>query len=166
MIEVIEYKGEIYPAYQAQGFASKFCFPFAKEVCKGIGYDIGCNREEWKFPGAIGIDPALENCVCDAMNLPIGTVDYIISSHCLEHLNNYIDVLDYWQTKIKSGGTLFLYLPHKKQRYWQPHNNRKHMHSLSAKLIKQYLKDRGCWKNIFASKRDLNHSFIVIAEKI
>lgn len=169
MIETIEFKGEVYPKFQASGFAARFIFPFAKEVCKGVGVDVGCNREEWCFPGAIPCDPNM-NTSNDANRFPIGyrsatnCLDYIFSSHCLEHINEWVDTLDYWYTKLKDGGVLFLYLPHPSQKYWLPWHNRKHVNILHPKDIKAYLKDKG-YKNIFVSKRDLNHSYCVMAEK-
>ena len=69
MIKTIEFNGEDYPLFQAEGFASKFAFPFALEVCKGVGLDIGCAKKEWALPGAIPIDKIF-NDNCDAMNLP------------------------------------------------------------------------------------------------
>jgi len=56
MIKTIEYKNKVYPEFQTKGFASKFCFQFAIEVCEGIGYDIGCMKKEWSFPNSIPID--------------------------------------------------------------------------------------------------------------
>jgi len=112
------------------------------------------------------IDPLIDKRF-DAYNLPPTVVDYIFSSHCLEHLNDWVGALDYWATKIKKAGILFLYLPHPAQRYWRPWNNRKHIHSLNPYIIRSYLKDRGCWTKIFVTKGfDLNNSFYVVAEKI
>lgn len=162
MIETIQFKDHTYPAFQSQGFAAQFAFPFAEKVCKSKGYDIGCNRAEWCFPIAMGIDPLLGKW--DASNLPYTDMDYIFSSHCLEHLPDWVAALDYWQTKLKTGGVLFLYLPHPSQQYWRPWNNRKHIHSLSPEVIKDYLTDRG-WDKIFVSGCDLNNSFIAMAEK-
>ncbi len=164
MIETITFNANTYPKLQSAGFAAKFAFPFAKEICKGVGYDIGCNNLGWCLPGAIPIDPALPNCINDAYNLPTQEVDYIFSSHCLEHLKDWVGAIDYWKTKLKDGGVLFLYLPHSLQTYWRPWNNRKHIHSLEAATIQQYLYDRK-WKNIFVTGFDLNSSFYVIAEK-
>lgn len=166
MIETIQFKEHTYPAFQSHGFAAQFALPFALQVCKGVGYDIGCNREEWCFPGAIPVDPAMGGVMgnCDAYNLPSTLVSYIHSSHCLEHLPDWVAALDYWQTKLKTGGVLFLYLPHPSQQYWRPWNNRKHIHSLSPEIIKDYLTDRG-WDKIFVSGCDLNNSFIAMAEK-
>ena len=162
MIETINHNGNLYPKFQSEGFASKFAFPFANEVCKGVGYDVGCNRKEWCLPQSIPVDIMMGNGEYHALQLPDMKVDFIFSSHMLEHVANWVDVLDYWKTKLHPGGVLFLYLPHPSQSYWSPWHNRKHIHSFPPELIKQYLTDRG-WKNIFVSGVDLNNSFMVMA---
>lgn len=166
-IKTIEFKGELYPAFQAEGFAAKFAIPFAMEVIKPegkTGYDIGCNRKEWSLPTAIPIDPNIKDCRYDAYNLPALKVDYIFSSHCLEHLRDWVEAVDYWRTRLHEGGVLMLYLPHHLQKYWRSWHNRKHIHNFYPSMFRDYLTDRG-WKNIFVSERDLNDSFMVIAEK-
>lgn len=166
-IPTIAFKDNIYPAFQAEGYAAKFAIPFALEVIKPqgkTGYDIGCNRKEWALPGAMMIDPAVDGCNYHAMLLPEIKVDYIFSSHCLEHLQDWVRALDYWTTKLHEGGILFLYLPHPDQEYWLPWNNTKHIHILYPQMIAKYLRDKG-FKNVMCSERDLNHSFIVIAER-
>ena len=124
-MDLLKYNGTLYPAFQAQGYAAQFAIPYAKKFCKGKGYDIGCMKKEWALPGAIPIDVEFDD-EWDAYNLPDTAVDYIFSSHCLEHLPNWVEALDYWTTIINSKGTLFLYLPHYSQEYWRPWNNRKH----------------------------------------
>ncbi len=161
-IETILYRGCKYPSFQSKGFAAQFAFPFAHLVCKGSGLDIGCNNIDWAFPGARPIDITFDDGY-DAMNLPDGLFDYILSSHCLEHLPDWVGALDYWKTKLDRGGVLFLYLPHPSQLYWRPYSNRKHIHILQPDHIEDYLHHRG-WKNVFVSDRDLNNSFIAIAE--
>ena len=52
MIDYIEYKGDKYPSFQTIGNASQFAIPFAKHFCKGFGYDIGCMKKEWSYPGS------------------------------------------------------------------------------------------------------------------
>lgn len=163
MIETIEFEGKSYPKLTSEGFAAQYAFPFAHKLCKGTGYDIGCNREEWKFPGAIAIDPVLTP-EYHATNLPPLKVDYIFSSHCLEHVGDWVGVLDYWISKLQSGGVLFLYLPHPDQEYWMPWNNRKHVNSLSPDILNMYLKARKMNK-VFTTGADLNYSFYAIAEK-
>lgn len=160
---MIEYNGKKYPDFQAEGNASQFAIPFAKKFCKGVGYDIGCNRLEWSFPNSIPIDLNF-NDGYDAYKLYDGPVDYIYSSHCLEHLPDWITALDYWTSKIKVGGVLFLYLPHYNQEYWRPWNNRKHLHIFTSEIVKDYMINRG-YINIFNSERDLNDSFMIVGEK-
>lgn len=159
-MKIISHGGKEYPDWQASGNAARFAIPFAREVCIGRGYDIGCNRPEWAFPGAVPIDPVLNEW--DAMNLPVGRVDYIFSSHCLEHLPDWVGALDYWREHIKPGGVLFLYLPHFDQTYWRPWHNRKHRHAFTPEVIRAYLADRG--HQAFVSERDLNHSFSAVAK--
>jgi predicted SAM-dependent methyltransferase len=91
-------------------------------------------------------------------------LDYVFSSHCLEHLYDWVTVLDYWTFKLKSGGTLFLYLPDYSQEYWRPWNNRKHLNIFTPEIIFDYMKDNG-YKNIFKSGVDLNNAFMVMGEK-
>lgn len=169
MIRTIEHNKIDYPAFQAEGFAAKFAFPYAKEVCIGYGCDVGCNRKEWAFIDKHGTEALLVDPeICSeyhALNLPPGTFDYIFSSHMLEHVPNWVDVLDYWQTKIRRGGTLFLYLPDYSQTYWRPWHNRKHVHAFTPDMFKHYLKDRG-WAKIFVSGVDMNNSFMVMAERL
>ncbi len=172
MIETIEYKGSIYPKLQAEGFAAQYAFPFAQKFCKGLGFDIGCMKKEWAFPGSWGIDPLIN--YYDAMHLPTDDkdylhADYIFSSHCLEHLTDWVAALDYWNVCLKSGGVLFLYLPNMDiQQYWQPQNNRKHKHYLNPHILGSYFRDRPqLWKRSLVTEgADLNASFYAIAEKI
>lgn len=163
MIKTILYRDQDYPAFQSQGNAAQFAIPFAKHVCSGTGVDIGCGKMEWAFPGAMPIDPVINEYTAD--NFPQKDLDYIFSSHCLEHLKNWVGILDYWTSKLKSGGTIFLYLPDYSQVYWRPWNNRKHLNIFSPNIIADYLKDNGYIK-VFKSGVDLNNSFIVIGEKI
>ena len=163
MIETITFKDKKYPKFQSLGFASQFAFPFAKQVCSGVGYDIGCMKEEWSLPGSIPIDLLFENGF-HATNLPNNEVDYIFSSHCLEHINDWVSVMDYWYDNLKKGGVLFLYLPDYSQEYWKPWNNRKHVNIFSPRIIEDYMLDKG-YINVFKSEIDLNNSFMIFGEK-
>ena len=110
MIEVLDFNGKKYPAFQETGNAAQFVLPYAKYICIGFGYDIGCAKKEWAFPDSIPIDILFDDDY-DAFNLPDKKADYIFSSHCLEHLDNWVEALDYWIGKLNKGGNLFLYLP-------------------------------------------------------
>jgi SAM-dependent methyltransferase len=162
MIETVQFKHHSYPKFQSEGNAAQFAIPYAKHVCKGRGYDIGCCKVEWSLPGSIPIDLDF-NDDWDANHLPIQPMDYIFSSHCLEHVDDWVRTLDYWSSRLVTGGTLFLYLPHREQQYWRPWNNTKHNHMFTSYDIESYMMDNG-YKNIFYSERDLNHSFMVMGE--
>jgi SAM-dependent methyltransferase len=166
MITTINFKGTTYPEFQAQGNAAQFAIPFAKHVCKGKGVDVGCNRVEWAFPGATPVDPILDPQY-DALNFPPHAyeLDYVFSSHCLEHLQNWVKVLDYWTFKIKSGGVLFLYLPDYSQEYWRPWNNTKHLNIFTPDIVSDYMNSCG-YINVFKSGVDLNNSFMIMGQKL
>ena len=165
MIETIKYNGKEYPQHQANGNGAQFAIPYAKHYCKGVGYDIGCMKKEWAFPGAIPIDIEFHDGF-HAMNFPlIGVdVDYIFSSHCLEHIPNWVEVLEYWYSYLRVGGVIFLYLPHYDQEYWRPWNDRKHVNIFTPEIIKDWMKSKE-FKNIFCGERDLNYSFMIVGEK-
>lgn len=164
MIETFEYNGKEYQEHLRDGFSAQYAFPFAKKVCKGEGYDIGCFKTEWVFPGAIGIDDKFAPPFNDALNLPRKDMDYIFSSHCLEHIPDWVKAIEHWTNCLKPGGTLFLYLPDFTNEYWRPWNNKKHIHILSAPIIVDLLTHLGYIK-IFSSGVDLHDSFTVIGEK-
>ncbi len=161
-IQTIEFKNKLYPKFQSEGNASKFAIPFAQHVCRGIGVDIGCAKKEWSFPGSNLVDPAINEY--NASNFPYENLDYIFSSHCLEHIPSWVDTMEYWFSKLKGGGVLFLYLPDYSQEYWRPWNNKKHLNIFTSDIIYDYMKDNG-YCNIFKSGVDLNNSFMVFGEK-
>jgi predicted SAM-dependent methyltransferase len=162
MIPIITHQNKNYPAFQSEGFAAQFAIPYAKKLCVGKGVDIGCMKEEWSFPGSMIVDPIINGY--DALNFPWDELDYIFSSHCLEHVSNWVDVLLYWTEKLKSKGTLFLYLPDYSQTYWRPWYNRKHINIFNQQILTDFLTDNG-YENIFSSGVDLNNSFMIIANK-
>jgi predicted SAM-dependent methyltransferase len=162
-MEFIHFKEHKYPNFQGLGNASQFSIPYAKHYCKGIGYDIGFCKEEWKFPDAIGIDLSLDNGY-HADNLPEEQIDYIYSSHCLEHVDNWVNTLELWISKLNTNGILFLYLPDFSQVYWRPWHNKKHKHCFTPEIITGLLKDKGM-TNIICSGIDLNNSFMVVCQK-
>lgn len=164
MIETIEFNGKEYPIHQTLGNGTQFAAPYAKYYCKGIGYDIGCMKKEWALSDSIPVD-IIFNDGYHALNLPlIVQVDYIYSSHCLEHIPNWVEALNYWYYNLKEGGVLFLYLPHYDQEYWRPWNNKKHLNIFTVKIIKNWMESKH-FKKIFWSERDLNHSFMIVGEK-
>ena len=163
MIETIDFNEKKYPIFQSKGNAAQYAIPFAKQVCKGVGYDIGCMKEEWAFPGSTPVDLVFNNGY-HAKNLPVNNVDYIFSSHCLEHILDWVSVMDYWYDTLKIGGVLFLYLPDYSQEYWRPWNNKKHFNIFTPQIIKDYMIHKN-YSNVFTSNVDLCNSFMIFGQK-
>lgn len=102
--------------------------------CQGIGLDIGCGPEKIR-PEAIGVDVSGKGDInCDIARgidiLSDNFFDYIFSSHCLEDLEDTEFILRDWWKKLKVGGNLILYLPHKSfyPNIGQPGANKNHKH--------------------------------------
>lgn len=51
-------------------------------------------------------------------DIPAGSLDYIFSSHTLEHIDDWRATLVRWAALLKKGGRLFLYLPHPECCIW------------------------------------------------
>lgn len=161
----IKFKYQTVPKFITEGFHSQYAFPYATKLCTGKGLDIGCSEPAWALPGAIPVDIKLDD-EYDAYNIPEGEYDYIFSSHCLEHLPDYKKALEYWLDNMKSGGTLFLYLPHPDCLYWQPNEQptKLHLHTLTPFIMEELFRELGM-KNIFCSERDLAYSFAIYGTK-
>jgi predicted SAM-dependent methyltransferase len=85
--------------------------------CQGVGLDIGCGPEKIR-PEAIGIDMDGHGDLNFDVSrgllvLADESFDYVFSSHCLEDMEYPETTLKDWWSKIKVGGHLVLYLPHK-----------------------------------------------------
>jgi ADP-heptose:LPS heptosyltransferase/predicted SAM-dependent methyltransferase len=116
------------------------------QYTRGTGLDVGCGPAK-AFPHFIGvdnkkdtelfgIDMAPDNVVEDASTLPMvpdGRLDFVFSSHLLEHIEDYEAALAEWWRIIKVGGHLVLYLPHKDlyPNIGQPGSNRDHKHDFT-----------------------------------
>ncbi|MFK7941812.1 MAG: methyltransferase domain-containing protein [Paracoccaceae bacterium] len=91
---------------------------------RGEGADIGCGPHK-AFPHMIGVDNCKDTELfnihikpdidCDVRELPFKdeSLDFIFSSHTLEHIEDAGAALEEWMRCIKPGGHLVLYLPHK-----------------------------------------------------
>jgi len=89
---------------------------------RGTGLDLGCGLEKvWGH--AIGVDSghhwgkgAAEIMVPSADDLSLfgdGAMDFVFSSHLLEHMVDPAKALAEWWRVLKVGGCLVLYVPHK-----------------------------------------------------
>lgn len=113
-----------YPDYLKYGAAVDGVKFLAKKYCKGKGVDIGAGK--WSLENAKPIeDNEDENAYKLLENDE--SLDFIFSSHLLEHLEKPEDAIEEWSTKLKKNGILFLYLPHPSCHMWKKENLKYHI---------------------------------------
>lgn len=88
---------------------------FYKKYCQGKGLDIGfAGYVEGSKPitNSIGIDRDYPGY--DGINLPFseGSQDFVYSSHCLEHIEDYKGTIKEWHRVVKVGGFIIITVPH------------------------------------------------------
>lgn len=120
------------------------------QYTRGKGVDLGCGPNK-AFPHMIGVDSCKDtelfniamkpDVVCDDAScldfIDNDTLDFIFSSHLLEHIQDTQAALTEWWSKIKVGGHLVLYLPHRDlyPRMGQPGANPDHKHDFDNYAI-------------------------------
>ena len=122
----------------------------------GDGVDIGPARPEWALPGARIVKPYR------AADFHYEDLDFVFSSHLLGNLPgglNWVVALDYWVGKLKPGGQLFLYLPHSDYGYWG-------RYCVHPDNLMDYFEQHPDIARHFVSGRDLNYSYVGLAEKL
>lgn len=161
------YKGGFYPDYLTVGGAGAAIFDLALDCCRGKGIDVGAGF--WPLPGAIAVDP----CRGPGRNRALsdfeeGSLDYIFSSHCLEHIENWQEALAEWLDKLVPEGILFLYLPHPACAIWHPGSpfvGNGHKWIPTPDRIKSELSELDCYVFRSDDGPDAMRSFYVCARK-
>lgn len=117
---------------------------------RGRGLDLGCgpykafdhftgvdnHDHRKKFGWQFEADVYVESC--EKLDIfSDKSMDFVFSSHLLEHIENFEDALREWWRVIKVGGHLVLYLPHKKfyPNIGQPGANPDHKHDFEPNDI-------------------------------
>lgn len=161
------YKGSFYPDYLTVGGASHAIFHVALRYCRGKGVDIGAGY--WPFPKATPVDcergPGLSHSISEFRD---GSLDFVFSSHCLEHFRHWEHVLTEWTAKLRSGGIVFLYLPHRECAIWRPGSpfiGDGHKWIPTPTRVKAALKELGLELIDFDDGPDSMYSFFVCAKK-
>jgi len=162
-----EYRGKFYPDYLTVGGASHAAFREALRYCQGIGIDVGAGL--WPLPGAIPVDvwrgPGTSKSLEDFAE---GSLDFVFSSHCLEHNAEWKAVLSQWTSKLKRSGVLFLYLPHPECGIWEPGSplvGDEHKWVPTPEIIKSTMKDLGFSAVASDDGPDAMYSFWVCGSK-
>ena len=162
-----KYKGELYPGYLNEGNAKSFIEEKARSYCTGKGLDIGAGK--WPLANSVPIDDEPSQNACKLDNFPDESLDYIFSSHCLEHLDEWQIALQLWIRKLKKDGILFLYLPHKSQKLWLPGSpwvGRSHKWIPTVEILTEFLTDNQMMVIEANPQKDEYWSFHLVARKL
>jgi len=129
------------------------CRSRLEQYCKGCGLDIGCGslKEEKGYaplnkitPTAIGVDRGYTNISGDAYDLHWfrdSVLDFVFSSHLLEHLHHPKKAIKEWWRVLRKGGHLVLYLPHRDlyPTIESGKGNKDHKFDFTPEMILKYL---------------------------
>lgn len=142
---------------------------------QGTGLDMGCGP--WKlWQTSIGVDRtprSAANLAGDVSDLRLtadGCMDYVFSSHCLEHVADYRAALAEWWRVLKVGGHLVLYLPHARfyPKIGEPGANPDHQHDFEPHDIVQAMQALAAdWVLLESQERDNDdeYSFLQVYRK-
>lgn len=146
---------------------------------RGKGIDLGCGPNK-AFPHFIGVDSCKDtelfhieikpDVVCeDACKLDFidaGTLDFVFSSHLLEHIEDTHAALTEWWSRLKVGGHLVLYLPHRDlyPRIGTHGSNPDHKHDFNEYDIRNAMTQVGGWNLLVEEVRDqdMEYSFLQV----
>lgn len=156
-------KSKLYPDYLKRGNMSQAMQSLAKKYCQGKGIDVGASN--WPIAGARPIENKKEENAYKIQEKD-NSLDFVFSSHCLEHLDKWGAALKEWHRVLKNQGILFLYLPHPTCEMWLPQVNKYHKWSPDPKIVSEFLE-----KELKMKIKDITYlpdafmSFMIIAEK-
>jgi ADP-heptose:LPS heptosyltransferase/predicted SAM-dependent methyltransferase len=148
---------------------------------RGRGLDLGCGPSK-TFPHFIGVDnytataqfgiQMKPDVVCNVTKLDVfgsASMDFVFSSHCLEHVKDYKSALREWWRVVKPGGYLCLYLPHKDlyPNIGTEGANPDHKHDFLPADIVDAMREMGAWDLVRNESRseEREYSFFQVYRK-
>lgn len=151
-----------YPNFIKTGDAKAFIEDYAMQFCRGRGLDVGAGKHPLR--GARAIDDARENAY--DIQEESGTIDFVFSSHTLEHVPEIDKALNEFARVLRVGGVLFLYLPHPASEMWLPDNFRHHLHRLPPGEMQERVKAAGFKIVEGTFTPDVYFSYFIRAERL
>lgn len=149
------------------------------EYTRGRGLDLGCGNYK-PFEHFVGVDNG-DHCrkfgwtsaanfhvqTCENLEMfANGSMDFVFSSHLLEHIQNHEAALKEWWRIVKPGGYLVLYLPHKDfyPNMGSPGANPEHVHDFLPDDIVKVMRGLGGWDLVRNEDRneDREYSFLQV----
>ncbi len=158
------------------GFESRKIKYLIPRYTRGRGLEIGCGMEK-AYPHFIGVDNGhhfgrgAADIVADACDLSMfadGSMDFVFSSHVLEHMEDMGKALAEWGRVIKPGGYLVLYVPSANlyPKCGEPGANPDHKHDIYpgdiARLItSNVMRDNFDWTQIECEERGEGNEYSI-----
>jgi len=146
----------------------------------GKGIDLGSgarsNGSSWGLdiakPGSKGVggrkfEPSVNDIVADAINIPVvdSSLDYLTTSHLIEHIVCLGNALDEWSRVLKPGAILILTCPdHDKMESMVVDSS--HVHAFNHSSLKRLFTDRNDFR-LLTEPIELQHSSMgIVVEKV
>lgn len=161
-----KYRGALYPDYLNQGNATAFIAERALKYCRGVGLDIGAEGQP--LTGATPIRNERFQNPYSLGAFPDSSLEYVFSSHSLEHLDRWREALRLWIRKLRPGGFLVLYLPHESMMMWRrcgPWVGMAHKWTPTYQVLLPFLEDRNMKIVEYNPGRDVYWSFHIVARR-
>jgi ADP-heptose:LPS heptosyltransferase len=153
-----------------QGFESRKIKYLLPRYTRGRGLEIGCGQEK-AFPHFIGIDnghhfgKGAADIMGEADDLSMfgnDSMDFVFSSHVLEHMVDMLKALTEWGRVIKPGGYLCLYVPSADlyPRSGEPGANLDHKHDIYRGDIPLLMSETGfSWDQVVKEERSAGNEY-------
>lgn len=159
---------------------AKICWEIPKYT-RGKGLEIGCGSQK-TYPHFIGVDngrdtvlfgqkinPDIRTEAEDLSMFASQSMDFVFSSHTLEHVDEDLTALKEWWRVLKPKGYLTLYLPHKSfyPNVGQPGANQDHRRDYLPDDVIGLMKQVGSWDLVENQERneDREYSFLQVYKK-
>jgi predicted SAM-dependent methyltransferase len=165
-----------------QGNESKKIVWEVAPYLRGRGVDLGAG--DFKIlPHAISVDnmhhaafgykikPDVMVETCEDLSVFGGhSMDFVYSSHLLEHMEDPAKSLKGWWRLVKQGGYMVLYLPHEDlyPKIGEEGANPDHKHNLNEQKVIDWMMEVGSWDLVQCQKRgeDSEYSFLMVFKKL
>lgn len=140
----------------------------------GEGVDIGCGKVKCNV-SAIGVDVYPHPCVDiisevnDLWMFRDESLDYVLNSHVLEHMADFIGALKEWKRVLKVGGVLACAVPDggKKPKYILKEGHKNNLSLGTVRLVlERILKMKILRAEYVPGKRENQFVFLIVAQKI
>jgi SAM-dependent methyltransferase len=160
---VAHYQEDYFQKYQRQhgefgGRANKFMFD-VHIAPSDVVLDFGCGggfllkNLDCREKLGVEINPIARtycndiqgiNCFESLASVDDGSIDVVISSHCLEHTTTPFDLVSELFNKLKIGGKIVIVVPLDSRRYrWRPQDVNNHLYSFSPMNLGNILQGVG-----------------------